>query len=256
MSNPYLKYSEFEVEKSKRHHLIQPLTGIHYEYEAIGDSNIPSASAEGTISFYIAKKNSADLKAIKQSAENNAPIDNKLFKNLLKQYAKRKVVKMNEAVDTILKSPTIFDVKYNDVVLFGNLMLADDLDVVIISMPYTGGKINPKKFQISTYSKNLTDTPLEGLAIVNSPKLSKAEYAALKKIKPEMVNIHFGDTSPVSWCPAVTAVVYVITVTAICFHRKLAEVHIPDERIKTQLPEFTATELLALRKKILSGEIA
>lgn len=243
-----------QSEKDGRVKTTGSLKSFSYSYAPTGDPRQPAVAAPGTVTVYLAREGSKYLSAVRKAAEADKPMDPELFDTLRAQYRQRRAVSLSEAVEYLSAQDDLIDLTYDGVTLFGDLTIPEDLDLVIIQFPYAGGELLPGAFAYDKYTAaKSSGLDLEGIAVINEAPLSRAEAAALAKLGSRNERLKFGDTSPISWCPAVAVVAVVATVGFLCFHAKQPELHLPIQRLNILTPELTAIELLEIRQKILAG---
>lgn len=245
-------YDERKVRRSSS----SSLEIIQYDFRADSDADKPAVAPVGSMVVYVARKGSAKLKALRSAALKNLPMPREILIELQAEYSPRMQASLEDSVQIVQAADVILDVTYSDHLVLSNFALVPGLSLVAVPLVYSGGEIDESSFQVVQYVKKGSKANLEVVAIINKPALNPAEVAALRKIPTTMRHLHVtGGVPDTSWCPAVTLVAYVITVTTICFHRRVSDVHLPDATIR-QLPATTALrDLVALRLKALQGKI-
>jgi hypothetical protein len=243
-------------ERHARRASTSKLEVIPYAYRGGGDESTAAIAPLGSMVIYIAAQGSADLSALREAARKSAPMPKNILKKLQSEYSRRKPVSLEQSVDAIKSADLFLDVNCGEEPIVKNFALVPGLSLLAIPLIYSGGKLDSEAFETVKYLKKGTMAKIDAVAVVSKPPLTAAEAAALRKIPAGMRHLHVSAGVPdVSWCPAVTLVVYAITVATICFSRRVSDIKLPP-RVLQQLPPTAALRaLIALRLKALHGRV-
>lgn len=218
----------------------------------------------GTITVLMARHGNKLFADIAGAVKAGSGREGELAKQVYRQYKDRKTVPLDEAVKVAREQPSFADLRYGGGTLVQNLFVPEGLDVVLVVLPYNGGRLAPEGFSLAEHPRSDKEPALDVLVLRHVPDLSKAEAAAIDRVPPEQLAINVGHGPGEVACSvllltvAVVAEVAIVAVTyAITGAVDLSHVAQLDAATIERLgPAATAGRLVELRRAALRGERA
>jgi hypothetical protein len=208
----------------------------------------------GTIALILARSGSNMFQQLYDNLKEKGIIDRDLINTIRDTYARRQVVPLADAVSLMKKQDTIADLLGGRFTLAANLFVPDDMDVVLVPMPYNGGPIEGIQFTIVERFKYDGAASLKAFIVRRRPHLSAAEEAALRLVPQDALDLPVGRAAKCYAITAVTIVGAVIAATYAC-PGLASEPHLSEEEIAQLGPELSARRLLQLRRKALERRL-
>jgi hypothetical protein len=212
----------------------------------------------GTVTFFLFRAGSPMLERVKKALVAADGSDLELMRELKSTIGKRPAMPLAKAVDLLKRQPVIGALQYAGRTLANNLFLPEDVEVCLIPLPYNGGALAQRSFElVQAFREEGSGGELDGFMVRSSPRLTPAEAEALA-VLPEDMNA-FNVIVPM--CYALTVVliaVVVTTLTSICPHTPPhpMDVHLTDEEVAKLGPVATSRRLLDLRREMLQKNYA
>lgn len=139
--------------------------------------------------------------------------------------------------------------------LASSLFVPEDLDLVIVPMPYNGGSLQDVPFTL--VERHAADTNTEhydAILIRRAPRLTEAETEALRLMPPDSLDLNVGRAAMCYAVTAVTVVAVVMFATTACPGTPI-DIHLDDDVVKRLGPELTARKLIQVRRLALDRRI-
>jgi hypothetical protein len=221
-----------------------------YDYKA-DDVSTDDLLQPGTVTLILGRSGSETLGSALSLIKKKGKFDPPTIKRIRASYEKREILDLSDAVGLMRSMPTIADLIGGRFTLSSNIFVPDDLDIVLIPLPYNGGDVSAVKFKL--IQRHATDVPpqtYESFLVRRAPRLTAAEAAALKLVPRDATDLNIGRAG---MCYAITMVAVVAVVmgaTYACPGRR-PDFHLDDEDVKRLGPELTARTLIRLRRQAL-----
>lgn len=95
---------------------------------------------------------------------------------------------------SLAEIPALLEVTYSGKMVAGGLLVVPGTDVILSFLPYSGGALNPKAFQLTQYaSRTVSSRPHEALVIARRPVLTDLEKAIFEQLPAEVSALNLGD---------------------------------------------------------------
>ena len=177
-------------------------------------------------------------------------------KKLAKQLAQNKMPDSSAIMKEAIGADTLFDFDYNGKTLAGNLWLSKTYNIGSLVFPYNGGYISDDLFSIKEYNTKDGSSDYDYFIVINPPRLSRIERAALDLVPKSQSEINISIPSHLAATPTtVTIALFILINTAVTtccmpLRDKLAEVSLPERMIDKLSAVNSAKELLNVRANI------
>ncbi|WP_340062983.1 hypothetical protein [Ascidiimonas aurantiaca] len=180
-----------------------------------------------------------------------------LQKKIAKQFTRNGVPTSATLMKDVLEADTLFDFEYNGKQLANNLWLSKKYNIGSLVFPYNGGYISDSLFSIKEHNINDECSNYDYFIVINPPRLSRIERAALDLVPKAQSEINISNPSHIAATPTalVTVVIFVTINTAVTtccspLRDRLAEVSLPEKMIDKLSAVNSAKELLNVRANI------
>jgi hypothetical protein len=218
---------------------------------------------EGCVSVFFARRGTERLEELKSAyLLRNIERLEELEEVEIETYLDRPTRSVEEAVDEMLSGPAFFELSYDGRVL-EEYLFTSETGVGSVIVPYSGGELDPDRFEITEYPKRREEASYDVFVIVSQPVLQDIERRALELIPAELDDVSFA-VNPSALPFTVTRYVVVVTKEAAkeavravtrgfspAFHADLQRVRLSPDRLEELGVEASARELLRLRAEVL-----
>lgn len=222
----------------------------------------------GTLTVFVARKGSAVLQELREALKTGGETLKQLYKKVGAQAVQIERWTLEEAVQATIQEPIFAELRYGGATLAQGLSVPQGLDMVVLFLPYNGGRLAQEGFILAERYKEGSEAGLEALVVRVDPPLTEAEKAALQLVPTEQDINNVGSTR---WCDTtwiavglVTAVVATpaahalvtdalvdIALDLLGFTANALETHIPEETLRQLGPAASARKLLEMRREAL-----
>jgi hypothetical protein len=228
------------------------------DYEPTYEADRHPLVYPGTVTAFISRKGAAVLAQIRAAVKASEPQRHVLAERLYAAYGGRTPVTVDETVRQVTSADVIAEIRYGGATLVRPFIVPDELDVAVLVLPYTGGRLAAEGFTLAEFVKPDSTGALEAVIVVDRPKLTEVEQAALDLASDDQAEMSLGRVKPEA-TPFILGVMLVVefAVTYVACKAKgdsaaYNERALPADVISEISPAATARELMALRRKALA----
>ncbi len=178
---------------------------------------------------------------------------------LADEHGGRGPVSVEAAVDQLIESESVADLRYHGEVIAQNLFLDGKGSAGVIMLPYNGVRLDPERFEVRERVVGACEM-YDVLVVCAPPRLSRVEEAALRLVPPTATGLSIGNGGTVMATPGALVVVaaFAAVNTCICtvvagsktFLDRINEIRLTDDRIRELGSIMSAAELLAARTEV------
>ena len=217
--------------------------------------------APGTMTVFVAKKGARALDDVRAAVTKGGDQNiEKVRTHVRGRAPRRKPVSDRQAAELMVCAPVFADIRYGGDVLNRGVFLPDGFDLVVVVLPYNGGRLARGGFSLAEHFQEGSDAALEGLVVQVSPPLTAAEKAALRQVPPDqrVANVGVAISCRTTWwavgfvaaCLAGVAVLAAVEIFGLA-PRPGNVVHLTEQELKKLGPAASARKLLAMRRELL-----
>jgi len=182
-----------------------------------------------------------------------------LQKIVTESAASRSTISLIESMKELTADRTYADLNYGSKALARNLGLPNRIPFGTLTLPYNGGDLDDRKFELVEYTREGIKERLGAVIIRRPPVLTAAEREALDKVPADLLEINIGSSPLMPMTLALVTIAAFVAINAITLGpapSSLAaqlRIELAEESIRELGPLASAQELLALRQRLLSG---
>ena len=108
---------------------------------------------------------------------------------------------LDDVIRSLPKQPVIAALTYAGATILDPIWLPRGLDLTVVAIPYSGGRLVHDGFQFTEYVKSEEASGYSAFVLKSSPNLTRAERVALAKVPKHHRNMHVGHGY---WCDYTT----------------------------------------------------
>ncbi len=212
---------------------------------------------EGSITLFWGLKEGSHINELRNAyIKYDGNTLDELQKKLAKQLTQNKMPDSSAIMKEAISADTLFDFDYNGKTLAANLWLSKTYNIGSLVFPYNGGYISDDLFSIKEYNTKDGSSNYDYFIVINPPRLSRIERAALDLVPKSQSEINISIPSHLAATPTtVTIALFILINTAVTtccmpLRDKLAEVSLPERMIDKLSAVNSAKELLNVRANI------
>lgn len=214
---------------------------------------------EGSVTIFWGRKGGSAIAALERAfVDRDVDKLDALHDKFIAAVAKRSLTSVAKAVEEALGAVSFFDLSFGGRPLANSVFLPKGLQVGSITLPFSGGKLDPAKFEVREHLKGRTGAKYDVLVLVAHPRLNPLERRALESVPASMQSIQIGAPSNQVITVIITIVAFVgiNTMMTLCcgnIRDRLSAQHLSPADLKRLDGIGSARRLLDLRRQIFEA---